>query len=152
MNNNMVSILASDWVSAGEDHFKSLRIKGRQLLKHQLHITKSSCPGWEMKHQAHGGELVFSISCFGRSPLTVGFLPDKRNTFTSHSQNAPLAVLDIVIQHQNPLAYYYLFYYCLFSGIMHTWRHMPLLPRPGADKGRENGMNSILPIQLCFFF
>ena len=83
--------------------------------------------------------------------VTVRHCPSvKKSVVTNRSQNIRLAVLETVIYHL-PLWRFviYVSVVCLFSGKLRLRRQMLLLPRPGANKGRENGM---IPLVILFFF
>lgn len=73
----------------------------------------------------------------------------KKSVAKNRSQNFRLAVVETVIYHL-PLWRFviYVSVVCLFSGKLQPRRQMLLLPRPGANKGRENGM---IPSVILFF-
>lgn len=73
----------------------------------------------------------------------------KKSVAKNRSQNFCLAVVETVIYHL-PLWRFviYVSVVCLFSGKLQPRRQMLLLPRPGANKGRENGM---IPSVILFF-
>lgn len=74
----------------------------------------------------------------------------KKSVAKNRSQNFCLAVVETVIYHL-PLWRFviYVSVVCLFSGKLQPRRQMLLLPRPGANKGRENGM---IPSVILFLF
>lgn len=83
--------------------------------------------------------------------LFVFFIHQWRKVlWQNRSQNFCLAVVETVIYHL-PLWRFviYVSVVCLFSGKLQPRRQMLLLPRPGANKGRENGM---IPSVILFFF